>query len=117
RKIVRTWKTNDKTNKRYEEIGEARGRLYFLPERFELDGQVQTELRKRGIYEARLFHADNRISGHFELPAQLGITEDFADYRFEPAFLAVGISDIRGIENALKLELGSQQLEFEPGSQ
>ncbi len=65
RKVVRTWKTNEKTNKRYEEIGEARGRLYFLPERFELDGQVQTELRKRGIYEARLFHADNRIDGHF----------------------------------------------------
>ncbi|HAA40998.1 MAG TPA: cell envelope integrity protein CreD, partial [Pseudomonas sp.] len=76
-----------------------------------------TELRARGIYQARLFHADNRISGRFELPAQLGITEDFADYRFEPAFLAMGISDIRGIENALKLELGSQRLEFEPGSQ
>ena len=35
----------------------------------------------------------------------------------QPAFLAVGISDIRGIENALKLELGSQRLEFSPGSQ
>lgn len=78
---------------------------------------MQTELRSRGIYQARLFHADNRISGRFDLPAQLGITEDFADYRFEPAFLAVGISDIRGIENALKLELGDQRLEFSPGSQ
>ena len=117
RKTVREWKLNEKLNKRYEETREERGRMYFLPDRFELDGKVQTELRARGIYQARLFHADNRISGRFELPAQLGITEDFADYRFEPAFLAVGISDIRGIENALKLELGSQRLEFEPGSQ
>ena len=117
RKTVREWKLNEKLNKRYEVTREERGRLYFLPDRFELDGKVQTELRARGIYQARLFHADNRISGRFELPAQWGITEDFADYRFEPAFLAVGISDIRGIENALKLELGSQQLEFEPGSQ
>ena len=91
--------------------------MYFLPERFELDGQVQTELRSRGIYEARLFHADNRISGHFSIPAQLGIKEDFADYQFDQPFLAVGISDIRGIENALKLELNGQNLDFVPGSQ
>ncbi len=117
RKVVRTWKTNEKTNKRYQEIGEERGRLYFLPERFELDGQVQTELRKRGIYEARLFHANNRINGHFSLPAQLGIKEDFADYQFDAPFLAVGISDIRGIENALKLELDGQRLDFVPGTE
>ncbi|MGY2232847.1 cell envelope integrity protein CreD [Pseudomonas tolaasii] len=117
RKIVREWKLNEKLNQRYEETREVRGRLYFLPERFELDGHVQTELRARGIYQARLFHADNRISGRFVLPEQLGIKENFADYTFEPAFLAVGISDIRGIENALKLELGGQRLEFSPGTQ
>jgi len=117
RKVVRTWKTNEKTNQRYEELGEERGRLYFLPERFELDGQVQTELRARGIYQARLFHADNRINGHFSLPAQLGIKEDFADYQFDAPFLAVGTSDIRGIENALKLELDGQRLDFVPGTQ
>jgi len=116
-KVVRTWKLNEKTNQRYQELGEERGRLYFLPERFELNGQVETELRKRGIYEARLFHADNRITGHFSLPTHLGIKEDFADYQFDQPFLAVGISDIRGIENALKLELDGQRLDFVPGSQ
>ncbi|WP_426236279.1 cell envelope integrity protein CreD [Pseudomonas sp. TWP3-2] len=117
RKVVRTWKTKEKSDERYQEIGEERGRLYFLPERFELDGKVQTELRARGIYEARLFHADTRINGHFSLPAQLGIKEDFADYRFDAPFLAVSISDIRGIENALKLEVDSQRLDFVPGTQ
>ncbi|WP_426205678.1 cell envelope integrity protein CreD [Pseudomonas sp. TWP3-1] len=117
RKVVRTWKIKEKTDKRYQEISEERGRLYFLPERFELDGKVQTELRARGIYEARLFHADTRINGHFSLPAQLGIKEDFADYQFDAPFLAVSISDIRGIENALKLEVDSQRLDFVPGTQ
>jgi inner membrane protein len=116
-KVVRTWKLNEKTSQRYQELGEERGRLYFLPEHFELNGQVETELRKRGIYEARLFHADNRITGHFSLPTHLGIKEDFADYQFDQPFLAVGISDIRGIENALKLELDGQRLDFMPGSQ
>jgi inner membrane protein len=117
RKVVRSWKLNEKTNERYQDVDEERGRLYFLPEQFELEGNVQTERRARGIYEARLFHAENHISGHFSVPAQLGIKEDFADYQFEQPFLAVGISDIRGIENALKLELNGQHLDFIPGSQ
>jgi len=117
RKVVRTWKHNEKTNARYQETSLERGRLYFLPERFELDAKVQTELRARGIYEARLFHADNRISGHFSIPQQLGIDEDFADYTFDSPYLAVGISDIRGIENALQLELDGQRLDFVPGTQ
>lgn len=117
RKTVRIWKLNGKTNERYQEASEETGRLYFLPERFELNGNVSTELRARGIYEARLFHAENRISGHFMLPERLGIKQEFADYQFEQPFLAVGISDIRGIENALQLELGTQRLDFVPGSQ
>jgi inner membrane protein len=116
RKTVRVWKTNEKTNKRYQENTEVEGRLFFLPEHFELNGQAQTELRARGIYEARLFHADSHISGYFAVPEQYGIKEDFADYQFDPPFLAVGISDIRGIENALKLQLNGQTLDFAPGT-
>lgn len=116
RKTVRTWKTDDKTKKRYQETSEQQGRLFFLPEHFELDSKAQTELRARGIYEARLFHADNHISGHFAVPEQYGIKEDFADYQFDQPFLAVGISDIRGIENALQLQLNGQTLDFAPGT-
>jgi len=116
RKKVRTWRVDEKTKKRSEYIAEKQGRLFFLPEHFELNGQAQTELRARGIYEARLFHVNTHLSGQFAIPAQYGITEDFADYQFDPAFLAVGISDIRGIENALKLELNGQTLDFAPGT-
>lgn len=49
RKTVREWKLNEKLNKRYEVLSEEQGRLYFLPEHFELDGKVQTELRARGF--------------------------------------------------------------------
>jgi inner membrane protein len=116
RKTLREWKTHAKTGQRYLEESEERGRLYFLPERFVMGGEVTTELRARGIYQARLYHSANRIGGHFELPAQFGISEDFADYRFDEPFLAVGISDIRGIKNDLKLQLNGQTLAFQPGS-
>ncbi|WP_439887265.1 cell envelope integrity protein CreD [Pseudomonas sp. MBLB4123] len=115
-KVLHEWKTQAKTGERYLEERQVRGRLYFLPERFELNGQVVTELRARGIYQARLYHSDNQVSGLFKLPARMGLGDDLGLYQFERPFLAVGISDIRGIGNALQLRLNGASLDFQPGS-
>ncbi|WP_289533496.1 cell envelope integrity protein CreD [Pseudomonas sp. SO81] len=116
RKTVREWKTHDKTGERYLEESEVSGRVYFLPERLAVGGEIGTELRARGIYQARLFHSNSRLSGHFEVPANFGVTEDLADFRFGEPFVSVGISDIRGIKNNLVLEQGERKLAFQPGS-
>jgi inner membrane protein len=92
------------------------GNLYFLPERFALNGHLATELRARGIYQARLYRATNQISGQFVLPAQFGITDDVSSYQFGQPFVALGLSDIRGIGAGLNLKLNGQSLAFQPGS-
>ena len=97
RKYQRRW--IDKDGERTQETSSIAGHLYFLPETFEADLGVDTELRSRGIYQARLFHAKGRITGRFKLPERWGIDKDFEDYRFDKPSLVVGISDIRGIEN------------------
>ncbi|WP_260963244.1 cell envelope integrity protein CreD [Pseudomonas citri] len=117
RRDVRVWNTNEKTGVRFQETVEQRGELYFLPEQFELDGQVRTETRARGIYEARLFHADNRIDGRFKVPENYGVaSKDLSSYHFDEPYLSVGISDIRGIENALALTLNQKTIDILPGS-
>ena len=115
-KKIRDWKKHPDSGMRYQEESIIAGELYFLPESFALNGQVRTEIRNRGIYEARLYHSDNQVHGHFEVPAQWGIRDDIADYTFDQPYLAVGISDIRGIENALKLKFDGQTVNFQPGS-
>ncbi|VXC98162.1 Cell envelope integrity protein CreD [Pseudomonas sp. 8Z] len=115
-KTTHVWKTRENTGERYAEERQQRGQLYFLPERFALDGQISTELRARGIYEARLYRSDSQISGQFRVPARFGLGDDLGFYRFETPFLAVGISDIRGINNDLKLRLNGQTLSFAPGT-
>lgn len=114
RKTVKSWLTQD--GHTFQEAKENSGFLYFLPETFELEGTAQTELRSRGIYEARLFHASNRISGQFKVPANWGITDDLEGYRFDTPFIAVGVSDIRGIEKGLSLTLNGQTLDFQAGT-
>ncbi|MEZ1510064.1 cell envelope integrity protein CreD [Pseudomonas soli] len=114
RKYERRW--IDKDGKSVQETSTVHGQLYFLPETFEMDVGVDTELRARGIYQARLFHAKSRISGRFKLPERWGIEKDYDDYRFDKPRLMVGISDIRGIENSLELKLDDQRLPFQPGN-
>lgn len=116
RRVVREWQKQENSAERVLKERSITGQLYFLPETFRLDGEIKTEQRARGIYQARLYHANNKLSGVFEIPAQYGVTVDAADYQFGPAFLAMGISDIRGIESTLTLQLNGQRLKFNPGS-
>ncbi|NES11810.1 cell envelope integrity protein CreD, partial [Pseudomonas laurentiana] len=116
RKIERQWKTPEGGGALYQDVKTVNGHLYFLPETFDLNARIDTELRSRGIYEARLYHAENRISGQFQIPVKLGLGSDFEDYTFDAPFLAVAISDIRGIEKGLKLDLNGQLMDFQPGT-
>lgn len=115
-KKERYWTLNEAKEKVFQERV-IEDNLYFLPERFRLSGDMTTESRQLGIYTARLYHADNSIDGHFTLPLNYGIKTNLADYTFNSPFVAVGISDIRGIKNSLQLQLNQQKYEFEPGSQ
>ncbi|MEN0037750.1 MAG: cell envelope integrity protein CreD [Cellvibrio sp.] len=115
-KIERTW-TVDAEKGRVVEERTVTGKLHFLPDLFRVNGDVTTELRKLGIYAARLYHADTNVDGHFVVPVNYGIKNNFADYTFQKPYVSVGISDIRGIKNSLQLQLEKKSYEFEPGSE
>jgi inner membrane protein len=95
---------------------EVSGELAFLPNSFELSANIDLSERQRGIYKARIYKADNALSGEFVLPPHFGITEHLADYTFGIPRLAVGISDVRGVANGLALEVNGQAVPLEPGT-
>ncbi|MBJ9977021.1 cell envelope integrity protein CreD [Pseudomonas sp. S75] len=113
-KLQRRW--IEKDGQMMEETRSIAGHLYFLPETLEVRSAVDTETRARGIYQARLFHAKNHLAGRFKVPEHWGVDKDYADYRFDTPFLAVGVSDIRGIEHAAELSIGERRLPFEAGT-
>lgn len=114
---VKTWREDKETHAHHQVEQELLGHLYFLPETLDLHSNLQIEARNRGIYQARLYHASNHIKGHFLVPANWGITENIEDHQFGTPYLALGISDIRGIENALALKINNDIVKFEPGTQ
>jgi inner membrane protein len=115
-RIIRRWSEQREDEPRRLIETEVAGRLAFVPADFELSGQLTVDRRQRGIYEARIFDADSRITGRFDLKPNYGISEDLADYTFAAPLLVVGISDIRGISTGLELMWDGKRVPFEPGA-
>jgi inner membrane protein len=95
---------------------EESGELRLLPATLDVGGRLETEERRRGIYRARIFNADLKLQGRFDIPANYGVETDAASYSFGSPHLVLGISDIRGIGNALALRANGASINFEPGT-
>lgn len=113
---VRSWSEERDGEPRRLVETEVSGQLSFLPTDFELSGRLDVTERQRGIYRARVFDADTRVTGFFDLKPNYGVTVDVADYTFDAPHLALGISDIRGIGSALELTWGGERVTFQPGA-
>src|ERR1700761_4308238 len=72
KKTISEWHENSRGDRHLEER-EVSGQLRFLPETFHLQGDVRTERRARGIYEARLFHANLQLGATFTVPLHYGV--------------------------------------------
>lgn len=110
---IQEFDNNHKMTERTQVIRDA---LYFLPEHFHINGQLTSELRYRGIYSARLYLAETLIDADYVIPANYGIRHDLASYRFDTPYLALGISDIRGIRDSFQLQVNNRDYRLEPGS-
>ena len=115
-KTVRIWKEDSSAGNRRIEERQISGEMVLLPEEFKLNGQVPTELRKRGIYEAHLYHANLQIHATFDIPAHYGIGDEAELFRFGPPVLALGVTDIRGIQSVSKMALNGAPLKVLAGS-
>ncbi|MCW5907367.1 MAG: cell envelope integrity protein CreD [Chitinophagales bacterium] len=88
---------------------------YYLPDNLEVTGNMQSQKRHRGIYEAVLYETKLHVKGDFAngfmnvLPA-LPPNANFAE-----AKLMVGISDVRAIRNKVALGWDSSTIKAEPG--
>ncbi|NOX47950.1 MAG: cell envelope integrity protein CreD [Chlorobi bacterium] len=89
--------------------------LHILPESLKINGEVSPEIRYRGIYKVVAYYSDMDISGKFTLPdfENLKIPKDYI--LWNEASLLVGISDMRGIQNDIKINWNNETLQVSPG--
>ncbi|MCE2773217.1 MAG: cell envelope integrity protein CreD, partial [Bacteroidetes bacterium] len=78
-------------------------------------GNVTPNMRHRGIYEVMVYESDLAVAGSFKIPEYALTKVDPKKLEWEKAFLGVGVTDMRGIKEQVKLNLNGKDLVFNPG--
>jgi inner membrane protein len=89
--------------------------LSLLPDTLGSTGTLAPERRHRGIYEAVVYRAQLRVQGVFRAPPLADLGVPASAVRWPEAFVALGISDLKGIRSGLALRWDGQARPFEPG--
>ena len=101
----------EQDEKTYKEIRFA----HFLPGELEIDADVTPEIRYRGIYRTVVYNTLLKVSGSFDFPDTDKLKIERSSVLMDDAFVQVGITDMRGIQQALAFEWNQQAGEVEPG--
>ncbi|MEQ6119835.1 cell envelope integrity protein CreD [Reichenbachiella sp. MALMAid0571] len=88
---------------------------YILPENLKVDGEIEPEKLRRGIYEVVVYKSNLSVSGNFLFDQHPDKT-NLKEIKYDQSFLTIGISDLRGIKNQIAVKWGDQNLSVKPGS-
>jgi inner membrane protein len=109
---VKDAKGNDVEKREPRLISET---LAFLPESLDINGKLDTFVKKRGIYTARLYTTPLQFKGRFVLPKNYMAEAKEGTITLGKAQFIVGITDARGIKNVPELTIGEQKIPFQAG--
>ena len=93
----------------------SEGRVHWLPDTLNIDAQLSTEVRYRGLHEVPVYTAQTRIRGGFSAVDTDGLGIDNAVLDWSRSFVALSISDARAIRNAPVIEIEGHAVRFEAG--
>ncbi len=88
---------------------------YLLPENLKIDGTIEPEKLRRGIYEVVVYKSNLSVKGYFDLYQQPE-PDNLKEIKYDQSFLTIGISDLRGIKNKIDFKWDKQNLSVKPGS-
>lgn len=89
--------------------------LYILPEELKIEGKVEPEKLKRGIYEVVVYKSKLSVSGKFIPEIKVDQT-GLKEIKYDEAFLSIGITDLRGIKDQIFMNWNNQKLKVQPGT-
>ena len=93
------------------EMRQSSGTDLFFPDQFELQSQLDTEVRWRGIFPVTVFNSAQQGQGHFTWERPKPTRKD-GTIELGQALVLMGVSDARGLLNAPQISIGGHQLSF-----
>jgi inner membrane protein len=96
-------------------VAEITRYAHFLPDDLQIEGTMQPELRSRGIHEVVLYRSRLRLRGRFPQPDPTDLGVPAASVRPADAFVSIGITDMTGVDRAVRLRWADSTVAAEPG--
>ncbi|MBK9400350.1 MAG: cell envelope integrity protein CreD [Bacteroidetes bacterium] len=94
---------------------ESREYAHFLPEELNISGEISPEVRYRGIYEVIVYNSKIKLNGKFSPPGFEEWKIDNNDVIWEDAYISLGLSDLRSIQENISVNWNDKQYFFNPG--
>lgn len=91
------------------------GSLALFPNELFIDGQLKTEMRKRGIYEVNVYQSELVFKGTFSSEELLKSFPSLDKFEFDKAAICLNLTDMRGINEQISITLDDSVYVFEPG--
>lgn len=89
--------------------------MLFLPDELLVSGRLRPEVRSRGLYDVVVYRADLAVQGRFPRPDPAAFRIAPEDVLWDDAFVAVGVPDLRGVRDEVRLRWRGRTTAFEPG--
>ncbi|MBT8340313.1 MAG: cell envelope integrity protein CreD [Desulfatitalea sp.] len=89
--------------------------LHILPETLDISGKMTPEVRYRSNFEAVLYNIKLKFRGNFKLPATSQLNIDSNNLLWDKAYLSLGITDMRGIQENILITFNKDSYEASPG--
>jgi inner membrane protein len=93
-------------------IQKVRQYAYFLPDDLSIQAQVTPEERHRGIYKVMLYTSQLKVNGKFDSVAFDKLSLNPSNIIWTEAFVQMGLSDIRGLNQEVSLNWNGQSIPF-----
>ena len=90
--------------------------IMVVPTHSRYDGIANIEPKYKGIYKALTYRTSSKWQADFEVPQNLGLKTDPKHITVGTAFLAIGVTDVRGLSGTPQIVWNSQPLKISNGT-
>jgi inner membrane protein len=88
--------------------------IYFLPDEYNVTGDIKPEERVRGIQKILNYQAEMKINGSFSFPDVESLGIKSSQVLWDKCFIMLGISNMQGIKNKIAINLDGKSYEVSP---
>lgn len=90
--------------------------LYILPDTLEVDAQMDSQIREKGIFEIELYTGDITLRGSFTKPEKPLWNMEKGRVIWDEARLLVGMGDVKGLSRSVEMNWNETSPLFQGGS-